>query len=77
MQVREKVSPSSFVISVTSFVIADSVEISKEYTITVIVMNILSDTGIINIVNEWGIVRLVDWLQTDVNSVIIERENMW
>ena len=48
-------------ISVTSFVIADSVEISKEYTITVIVMNILSDTGIINIVNEGLFVLLTDY----------------
>ena len=48
-------------ISVTSLVIADSVEISKEYTITVIAMNILSDTGIINIVNEGFFVLLTDY----------------
>ena len=51
-------------IFVTSFVIADSAEISKEYIITVIVMNILSDTGIINIVNEGFFVLLTDYKLT-------------
>ena len=40
----------------TSVVFADSAEISNEYIIMVIVMNILSDKGINN---TWGIFRVL------------------
>ena len=59
LHVRDKSSPS-----MTSSIMADSVEISKEYIITVIVMNILSDTGIIDIANEGFFVLLTDYKLT-------------